>query len=809
MKFRVIILVILVPVVLLGQDTVYTCTGEYNIPNSFDQAFDFDRLIITDDVLEKQTLVTFRQQDRNLIRSQNSDITITPNWDIYVSWSAGELMKLDLIQRSFTQTKPLKSAIGMFSKDRNDSLLIVSKEIIAYDTNTEELDTLYTLEKGMPFNSFFADGCYYKDRLIMSVSKRLEPGHISELRFIGDTVEFDTILTYPDSIVSINGICAVPYDCDSTTVYATAFTIDETYLYRVDIENATMHYISLVGQYGGLTNPYELRRFDCSLTLDLDVDNSSGATINDYFTPAYCPGDQVPIADVDLDLYSDIRLDSMRVSIEGGILDNGEEQLFVPTTPGFRIVQNNLESITIFPIGKKTTDQFSELLKQFRYFNTKDQPSTGTRVIKVEVFARYLQANATALLLVTETIDAGRDTSLVLCPDAEAIDLFDLISVDAANGFFIPALSNNRFDPSVDTPGTFVFIKNDLGDCGGDSALIDINIFPLTVPDLGVDISLCETDTIVLSPLNGPFSFYNWSTGSTNPSIDITDPGLYQLTVTDNNDCSAVDEIQINYSEAIIVEDRIVSEICEGQADGSYEVLSVENTMGSFSMFFAGQLITVGESLDNLSAGRYTLEIIDSLGCTFEKTIVIDASGQAIPLNLGPDREVPRGSVVQVGSVDSLDDTITASLSFEVNPSISTTINTPGAIEFIMQSDSVQVIMSSTLDCITPDTLWLRAVEAVGVFVPNVFSPNADGINDYFNVFTSDEDAQVELLRIYDRWGSLLWEGTDMDASSQSQGWDGRSQGRELMNGVYVYYMILRKGDGQTEALSGDVLLVR
>jgi gliding motility-associated-like protein len=66
-------------------------------------------------------------------------------------------------------------------------------------------------------------------------------------------------------------------------------------------------------------------------------------------------------------------------------------------------------------------------------------------------------------------------------------------------------------------------------------------------------------------------------------------------------------------------------------------------------------------------------------------------------------------------------------------------------------------------------------------YVPNVFSPNNDGKDDFFEVF-SNPNAEVKRLQIYDRWGNLIWEG-----SNNQPKWDGYFRGKLVTSGIYTY----------------------
>ena len=70
------------------------------------------------------------------------------------------------------------------------------------------------------------------------------------------------------------------------------------------------------------------------------------------------------------------------------------------------------------------------------------------------------------------------------------------------------------------------------------------------------------------------------------------------------------------------------------------------------------------------------------------------------------------------------------------------------------------------------------------IYAPNAFSPDEDGINDRF-IFYSDNGSGeiIEFLRIYNRYGALVFEVEDASLNDESQGWDGTFLGRPLGHG--------------------------
>lgn len=95
------------------------------------------------------------------------------------------------------------------------------------------------------------------------------------------------------------------------------------------------------------------------------------------------------------------------------------------------------------------------------------------------------------------------------------------------------------------------------------------------------------------------------------------------------------------------------------------------------------------------------------------------------------------------------------------------------------------------------------------IYVPSVFSPNGDGINDVLGVFGSAQVDQVNAFRIYDRWGSLVYNFNNFKPGDLSVGWNGTFKTQMLNPGVYVWLADVKFIDGHSEVFTGDVTLVR
>lgn len=122
-------------------------------------------------------------------------------------------------------------------------------------------------------------------------------------------------------------------------------------------------------------------------------------------------------------------------------------------------------------------------------------------------------------------------------------------------------------------------------------------------------------------------------------------------------------------------------------------------------------------------------------------------------------------------------------------------------------------------------TYWARATNEAGcetldsvtvtvrcngsqVFIPNTFTPNGDGQNDWF--FPQGEGLdRMTTFRVFNRWGELVFETQHIPLNSPSSGWDGTFKGQPLAPDTYIYTMSSRCRSGEIVDFKGDITLIR
>ena len=131
------------------------------------------------------------------------------------------------------------------------------------------------------------------------------------------------------------------------------------------------------------------------------------------------------------------------------------------------------------------------------------------------------------------------------------------------------------------------------------------------------------------------------------------------------------------------------------------------------------------------------------------------------------------------------------------------------SLQFIASTSGViTAIITDTSGCVATDSMKLTVIVPRIIFIPNVFSPNGDEINDYFTISGRFNLINIAELTIYDRWGNELFNKVNMTPGIEEQGWDGTFNGEPMQPGVYVFVAKLDYED-ISETVSGNITIVR
>jgi gliding motility-associated-like protein len=280
----------------------------------------------------------------------------------------------------------------------------------------------------------------------------------------------------------------------------------------------------------------------------------------------------------------------------------------------------------------------------------------------------------------------------------------------------------------------------------------------------------------------------------------ITDAGQYSFSLTDpTNLCDTILDVYVTLWDEIAV-----------GAEIDWNCI----TLGSISLDISGdgpfiidwEIGATGDTLlEGLPAGNYGVVITDINGCSISDVYGVEATGD-LSFSIEEFYEVEEGDSVLVTILGDVNE---AGLTFTwypedivscpvcpqswVNPTETTTL----VIE-ITDADSCTYLVETVIIVNLKD----------GIYAPNVFSPNGDGINDHWTLVSKLETTFVNSLALFDRWGEVVFRQRDFLLNS-FEGWNGLAENREAQPGVFIYVADVTLGDGRKARVTGDVTLVR
>lgn len=307
----------------------------------------------------------------------------------------------------------------------------------------------------------------------------------------------------------------------------------------------------------------------------------------------------------------------------------------------------------------------------------------------------------------------------------------------------------------------------------------------------------------------GPFQ-YAWSNaafnGQANPRNAL--PGKYKVTVSDAIGCIAVDSVTLAADPgALKVKIGIVDPLCPGNL-GTFTVTNITGGQGPFTLTLGARnpqrFNNAPLSVRDLTAGTFNVNIINSSGCSFDTTIAIK-SPRSLSLELGPDTTLRRGAKIIFKPQLNFSP---KNISWSPPDAVTPTGSLNGQAEPIATT-TYTLVLKDSANCEISDKIRVLVAGEVEAYFPNAFSPNGDDVNDYFSGYGGDDIEALEYLRVFDRWGNLVFEGTNIPVDDPSKGWDGTSRGQPSPIGLYVFSSVVRLKNGSTYSKAGEVNLVR
>ncbi|MFH2144357.1 MAG: gliding motility-associated C-terminal domain-containing protein, partial [Bacteroidota bacterium] len=602
-------------------------------------------------------------------------------------------------------------------------------------------------------------------------------------------------------------VCAAPYDGE-ITVTATG----GAGVYDYSIDGGTY---SSNNTFTGLNvGAYTISILDtnsCSLDTIVTVNNNAGFNIDSIIvSEILCFGD----TNAQLTIYAQ---DAVIYSIDNGTT-YGSDSIFYNLGAGtYNIMAQDAGSCIDISIINISEPSSLELNTSFT--NESCNGSNGTAEVNVTggiIPYNYLWSNDSTDYIITN-LSAGNysvtvtdnngcstDTSLTIINDGGILStsFTNITDVDCygnstgsgtiqvtGSGTYTYLWSNG--DTTATTSGipagTYFMTVSDLFGCSGFDTLLITQPAILSYSDSIVNVTChgYNNGQIYLNVTGGTPSYsYSWigpnSFSSTSANISNLSHGGYYVTITDANDCS-VSGIEFSISEPEKPVTIVISANppeCYNNADGIANA-TVTGGTPPYEYFWSND--DTGTSASNLGSGEYNITVIDGNLCTEIDTFFISA----------PDQIISNETITNTSCIGNNDGNILLNVSGGTAP-----------YSFVWNTDPVQydslvinlfandysVTITDFNNCAAVNQYTVSEGTDICLNIPNVFTPNGDGVNDIWEITGINLYEKVD-LEIFNRWGDVIYAYSGSGSGYASNPWDGTFNGRELPISSYIYVL--------------------
>lgn len=432
--------------------------------------------------------------------------------------------------------------------------------------------------------------------------------------------------------------------------------------------------------------------------------------------------------------------------------------------------------------------------------------------------------------LITETSEGCMDTALLefeiyptIFADAglpQEMCFGDVIVLDASNTTGGAGVNLNSYEwtpaefliDNIDSamPGvspivdqTFNVTVSDPNGCS-DDAQVFITVHPLPDVNAGLDIpDVClgaDTNQLV-GNVDTTVIDFEWTPANVLSDATILDPFIlatdttdFVLSAIDNNNCENTDTVEVTVIPPVNPMVGIAdSTICEGD---TIQLSASGGAEFSWDPDFALSDADIANPFANPDEDIVYTVTVANPPC-FYGSLDVDINVNPAPfVDAGPDATINIGETTQLSGMGEVTYLWTPEDGLSETDIADPTAMPLGTTTYVLTTES-------DLGCKASDETLITVTKFFDVILPNAFSPNGDGFNDFIGVRARGIE-ELEQFLIYNRWGQLVFETNDINAR-----WDGTFKGKPQDIGVYVFYVQAQKFLGGEYFIKGNITLLR
>ncbi len=280
---------------------------------------------------------------------------------------------------------------------------------------------------------------------------------------------------------------------------------------------------------------------------------------------------------------------------------------------------------------------------------------------------------------------------------------------------------------------------------------------------------------------------YSWNTTPVHTNANITGAGAgtYMVQVSGDEACPATESITITEPAALVTSASVQQPLCDNN-NGSISI-NASGGVAGYSYEW-NPLVSTTSSASGLAPGNYSVIIRDQNGCSNSITSTL-INQDDLFLNLGNDTVICDRNdwLLQPGNY--------AFYNWQNGSS--------NPVFQVTESGLYYVEVGDNNGCIASDSIRI-SFDCNDLYFPNAITANNDGRNDAFGALGELSTVKIFSLRIYGRWGNLVYQSADPAGK-----WDGKFKGKEQPNGSYAWIAEYQLNGREPMVRKGTVTIIR
>jgi gliding motility-associated-like protein len=246
---------------------------------------------------------------------------------------------------------------------------------------------------------------------------------------------------------------------------------------------------------------------------------------------------------------------------------------------------------------------------------------------------------------------------------------------------------------------------------------------------------------------------------------------------------------------------------CERDTQGSISLSAKADFRAPFQYRLDNQSFDSIATFTPLLEGVYTWTVVDRFGCETSGSSEVENLSAGTQFDLGPDIRTVPGEELIFRPTTNVDTTQFVGWNWIFNGT-QTCDTCRQYRQRVSGPFRLEAQWITKGGCLFMDEVLVNVPTDQILFVPNVFTPDENGINDFFYIQSSTDIEFVELVQVYDRWGNRVYECRDCPVNDITSGWDGTFEGEPMFPQVLAVLIIYEfEGERVTEYL--DLTLIR